>query len=104
MLTKQSIHILRATGFWQRFRGLMWTNALPSEQALLIQHCNSVHTFFMRFPLDVVYLNKQMQIVKLQGNVPPWRMSWGGVDAHHTLEMAAGGIDRFKLHIGGTID
>jgi uncharacterized membrane protein (UPF0127 family) len=58
----------------------------------------------MRFAIDVVYLNEQMLIVKLDRNVPPWRMRWGGKGAQHTLEMSAGGIDRFKLHIGGTID
>lgn len=104
MSVQHPLRIIRATGFWQRFRGLMWTDALPADQALLIQGCASVHTFFMRFALDVVYLNKQMQIVKLEMNVPPWRMTWGGAGARHTLEMAAGGIDRYKLHIGGTID
>ena len=79
-------------------------SSLPHDQALLIQHCSSVHTCFMRFAIDVVYLDKQMLIVKLDRNVPPWRMRWGGNDAQHTLEMSAGGIDRFKLHIGGTID
>lgn len=54
--------------------------------------------------IDVVYLNEQMLIVQLDRNIPPWRMRWGGKDARHTLEMSAGGIDRFKLHIGGTID
>jgi uncharacterized protein len=98
------IHIIQATGFWQRFCGLMLANALPHDQALLIQHCSSVHTCFMRFAIDVVYLNEQMLIVKLDRNVPPWRMRWGGKGAQHTLEMSAGGIDRFKLHIGGTID
>ncbi len=104
MFVKQPIRIIRATGFWQRFRGLMWTDALAEDHALLIEHCASVHTFFMRFALDVVYLNKQMQIVKLEMNVPPWRLSWGGSGARHTLEMAAGGIERFKLNIGDTID
>ena len=103
-MAHQLIHIIQATGFWQRFRGLMLVNALPCDQALLIQHCSSVHTCFMRFAIDVVYLNKQMLIVKLDRNVPPWRMRWGGKDARHTLEMSAGSIDRFKLHIGGAID
>jgi uncharacterized membrane protein (UPF0127 family) len=103
-MAQQPIYIIQATGFWQRFRGLMLANALPCHQALLIQHCSSVHTCFMRFAIDVVYLNEQMLIVQLDRNVPPWRMRWGGKGAQHTLEMSAGGIDRFKLHIGGTID
>jgi len=103
-MAQQPIHIYQATGFWQRFRGLMCKSALPCDQALLIQNCSSVHTCFMRFVIDVVYLDKQMLIVKLDRNVPPWRMRWGGKDARHTLEMSAGSIDRFKLHIGGAID
>ena len=104
MHTKQSIRIKVAAGFWQRFRGLMWARTLPDDQALLIENCRCVHTFFMRFALDVIYLNQNMQIVKMHTHVPPWRMRWGSADAQHTLEMAAGGVDRFHLRIGDTLD
>lgn len=95
---------MKANGFWPRFRGLMGVPDLPQDHALLICHCASVHTFFMRFALDLVYLDREMRIVKFEKNVLPWRISWGGRKAKHTLEMLAGGIERFGLIKGATVD
>ncbi|RYF01217.1 MAG: DUF192 domain-containing protein [Comamonadaceae bacterium] len=89
-----------ACGFWTRFKGLMFAAPLPRSQALLIPHCTSVHTCFMRYALDLVSLDESGRVVKLARNVPPWRMAWGGSKAFHTLEMAAGGIDHHGIEVG----
>lgn len=89
-----------ASGFWTRFKGLMFAAPLPCGQALLIPHCNSVHTCFMRYALDLVYLDESGRVVKLAPNMSPWRMAWGGSKACHTLEMAAGGIDHHGIKLG----
>ncbi len=94
------IHVQQASNFWQRFKGLMLTANLASEQALLITHCNSVHTCFMRYSIDVVYLDSQGKITKLVANLPPWRFSTGGKNTAHTLELAAGSIQSHQLQIG----
>lgn len=97
---KSQLNITVASNFWLRFKGLMLTKPLAVDAALLIPRCSSVHTFFMRFALDLVYLNKQGSVVKLVKNVKPWRMSWGGAGATQTLEMTTGGIERFAIQQG----
>jgi len=97
------LNITVAQSFWQRFRGLMLSEPLSSDQALLIPRCTSVHTFFMRFTLDLVYLDKNDFVVKLVCSIKPWRMSWGGSGASQILEMTAGGIERYAFQIGDTV-
>lgn len=89
-----------ANGFWQRFKGLMFSRPIADDEAFLIRGCSSVHTFFMRYELDLAYLDEAGRIVQLKKNMPPWRMSWGGTGVHHTLEMLAGGIDHLGLCVG----
>lgn len=89
-----------ARSFWQRFKGLMLSKPLPLAQGLLIPRCASVHTLFMRYPLDVVYLDAQGAVVKLVPALNPWRLSWGGTAATQTLEMTAGGIAHCGLALG----
>lgn len=97
-------HIHTAHNFWQRLKGLMFTAALPGDNALLLRHCPSVHTCFMRYSLDVVYLDAAGVVVKLHAGLKPWRMSFGGANAVHTLEMSAGGIARFGIQLGDRLD
>lgn len=78
----------------------MLTASLAPDQALLMTHCNSVHTCFMRYPIDVVYLDSQGKITKLAANLQPWHFSTGDKNAAHTLELAAGSIQAYQLKIG----
>ena len=66
-----------ATSMWSRMRGLLGRRSLDEGAGLLIDPCSSIHMFFMRFPIDVVYLNKEDVVVK-HATVPIWRMSAGG--------------------------
>jgi len=95
--------IVIAGSFWARFRGLMLSRPLSAKEAFLIPRCASVHTFFMRYALDLVYLDQHGAVVKLVRNVKPWRMSWGGHGAAQTLEMTAGGIERYAIQVGDAI-
>lgn len=92
-----------AQGFWRRFKGLMLSKPLAPDQALLIPHCTSVHTFFMRYALDLIYLDERGSVVKLVRGVSPWRMSWGCTSARHIVEMTAGGIDRHAIQLGDAL-
>jgi uncharacterized membrane protein (UPF0127 family) len=80
----------RASSFVARFVGLMGKKDLPFGEGLHISPCNSIHTFFMRIPIDAVFLDKQLKVVKVCGAMAPWRISsiyWG---AHSVLELPAG--------------
>jgi uncharacterized membrane protein (UPF0127 family) len=84
---------------WERMRGLLWRRPLREREALLINHCASVHTWGMRYPLDLAFMDRKWRISKLVRDIRPWRMAWC-VAAAITLEMPAGTIDRLKLKTG----
>ena len=65
-----------ADTFMSRFWGLMGRKNLPSGRALLIKPCNSIHTFFMRFRMTAVFVDKNMRVVKVVPNMAPWRMTF----------------------------
>lgn len=75
----------------RRSKGLLGRKGLEPGTALWIVPCESVHTFFMQFSLDLVYLDKQKRIVKIRRNIPPWRMSLC-LRAHSVLEFPAGAL------------
>jgi uncharacterized membrane protein (UPF0127 family) len=79
-----------ATSMWARFWGLMGKKPLPEGEALLIDPCSSVHTMFMRFPIDVVYISKDNRVVKIAPEMRAWRAGLGGKGAHKVLEMLPG--------------
>ena len=98
--TSVATNVRIATSMWSRFWGLMLHGALSEDEGLLIKPCSSVHMFFMRFPLDIVYLNKESIVVKVVPNLKPWRMSLGGRGAHSALELPAGTAARAGIEFG----
>ena len=84
-------NILVANNLVSRLIGLMFLKTPPQRsQGLLLEPCNSIHTFFMRYSLDVVFLNSQNEVVKIIRNLKPWRMTWIYFRARKTLEVPAG--------------
>lgn len=63
---------------------------LPFGAGLHIVPCNSIHTFFMRIPIDVAFLDRDHKVVKLLAAMPPWRASSIYFKAHSVLELPAG--------------
>ena len=90
---------LKADSVLERFRGLMMKDSLATGDGLLLEPCNSIHTFFMRFDIDVVYLSKEAgsggagiyKVVKVCPEVRPWRMHLPVIGARAVLELAKGG-------------
>ena len=85
-----------------RMRGLLGRRGLARGEGLLIRPTNSVHTFFMRFPIDVVFLDRDETIVKIADNVAPWRMR-AARGARSVLELAAGESTRLGLRAGARL-
>ena len=75
----------------QRRKGLLGREGLATGEGLWILPCEAVHTFWMRFPIDLVYLDRQCRVVKVRSNVGPWRLS-ACLRAHSIIELAAGTI------------
>lgn len=79
--------------FAERAKGLIGRRTLAPGQGMLIERCNAIHTFFMRFPIDATFLDRSGRVVKVVRNIRPWRpLVWGGWRAVQVLETAAGGI------------
>jgi uncharacterized membrane protein (UPF0127 family) len=78
-----------ADGFWTRFRGLMGRRGLGAGEGMLIDPAGSVHTFFMRFPIDCVLLDRELAVVAVRAGVRPWRAA-GAKGAKITLELTEG--------------
>ncbi len=87
----------------KRSKGLLGREGLSSGEGLWIIPCESVHTFFMRFPIDLVYLDRKNRIKKLRSNVPPWRLS-ACLAAHSVIELAAGTICKTQTERGDTLE
>ncbi len=83
-----------ADSFWSRFRGLMGRNELPEGAALIIEPNSSVHTFWMRFPIDVIFVDREGTVVGLREAMPPNRPYAGARGARRTIELPAGVIAR----------
>jgi uncharacterized protein len=85
-----------------RRRGLLGRDGLESGTALIIAPCNSIHTFFMRFAIDVVFVSRAGRVVKVYRWLKPWRIGFAA-GAFATIELAAGEIERSLTHIGDTL-
>jgi uncharacterized membrane protein (UPF0127 family) len=86
-----------------RRKGLLGRPSLGPDEGLWIVPCEAVHTFWMRFAIDLVYLDRNRRVVKLRRGVPPWRLS-GSLKAHSVLELAPGAIDRSQTDVGDLLD
>lgn len=80
----------KADTFLKRFKGLMGVRELPLGEGLHIAPCNSIHTFFMKIPIDVLYLDASQQVVDINHAIAPWRVSRIYFDAKSVLELPAG--------------
>jgi hypothetical protein len=82
-----------------RRRGLLGRDSLDPRAALILRPCFSVHTAFMRFPIDVVFVDREGTVVKVVRNLDAWRIAgaWG---AHAAIEFAAGTIAEGAVDAG----
>ena len=87
----------------KRRKGLLGRDSLPNGQALWIVPCESVHTCGMRFPIDVLYLDRKKRVRKLRRVMIPWRFSMC-LFAHSVLELPAGIIEQTGTQAGDQLD
>jgi uncharacterized protein len=83
--------IRRADSLWTRGVGLLGRGGLATGEGLHIVPCGSVHMFFMRFAIDVVYLDREMRVVKTVEALKPWRVS-AARGAKSAIELPPGAI------------
>lgn len=89
-----------ARSFSSRGKGLLGRSCLPEEQALWIHRCNSIHTLFMKFSIDCVFVDRNMMVKAVYQDIPPWRLVlpvWG---ASSVIEMTSGAVRRLNVKVG----
>lgn len=102
----QSLLVARlnvAESLSDRTIGLLGRESLPEDEGLWIHRCNSIHTFFMRFAIDCVFLNRKQEVVAVKADIKPWRLvlpQWG---ASSVIEVSAGVTEKWKLQKGDTL-
>ena len=95
--------IKRASGFFDRALGLMFSKEMRDFDGLLLHPCRSIHTCFMRYPIDVVFLNKTMKIVGIVREIRPWRMTGLYLRADRALELMGGTLPN-DVRIGDQLE
>lgn len=76
-----------------RIRGLLGRKNFPSGQAIILDPCNSVHTFFMHFSIDVVFVDKNYRVIKVLSDLKPNKISCIYWHAHKAIELPAGRLN-----------
>jgi uncharacterized protein len=88
-----------ADTFWRRLRGLQGRASLAPGDGMLFRREGSIHSAFMRFRFDAVFMDRELRVIALAEHIPPWRTR-AARGARVILELAAGEISRTGLAIG----
>ena len=89
-----------ALDYKSRSIGLLNRKSIDPEEALVIKPCNSIHTFFMKFPIDVLYMNKDNKVVKIVESLKPWRLSNCLFLANYVIEFNANALKKHSIKEG----
>lgn len=93
-----------ASGFWDRLKGLLGTTSLGATQGLWIHSCNSIHTYFMKYTIDCVFLDSRLKVHSIVSNVRPGRVVWPQWGAVSVIEMKDGQANVLGIKIGDELD
>lgn len=92
-----------ADTFLTSFIGLMGRRSLAPSAGLLLRGCSSIHTFWMRIPIDVVYLDRALRVRAIDNHLKPWRTGTIRRRVRHVLELPAGTAERLGLCVGDVL-
>jgi hypothetical protein len=87
----------------KRMKGLLGKKSLGALEAMVIKPCNSVHTFFMRFPIDVLFVNKNGKVIRGIVSMPSFRLSPIYLTSQFVVELPAGTIQATNTTEGDQI-
>ncbi|MFC2947315.1 DUF192 domain-containing protein [Virgibacillus sediminis] len=95
--------ILVADRFWSRLKGLMFTKEMQEHTGLHITPCTSIHTFFMNYSIDILYLNREKEIVGIEENLAKGKIGKRFKQVRSVIELPAGTIKQTSTAIGQTV-
>ena len=96
--------VIRACTPWARLRGLLGRTSLASNEALVLSPCNSIHTFFMRFPIDAIFMDSSGKVLYLYSHLKPNRLTRIHWRAKEVIEVASGTIEQWKVRVGDILN
>jgi uncharacterized protein len=88
---------------YKRSKGLLGRSSLAAGEGMWIVPCEAVHTFFMHFAIDLVYLDRKHRVKKVKSAVPPWRIS-ACLSAHSVVELPAGTVGSTQTQRGDVLE
>lgn len=96
-------HAEVAAGLFARMRGLLGREGLEPGAGMLFRGESSIHSAFMRFEFDAVFMDRALRVVGVSERIRPWRMR-GARRAHNVLELAGGEIARLGIELGDQLE
>ena len=90
----------KATSYFLRLKGLLGKSSLAPQEAIILEPCTSIHTFFMKFAIDAIFLNSENRIIALYSNLKPNRVTKVYWHAKRVVETQSGFIHSFNLREG----
>lgn len=97
ILTQKAV---RAHTPWTRLKGLLGRDSLLSNEALVLSPCNSIHTFFMRFTIDVIFMDSSGKVLQLYHHLKPNRLTRIHWRAKEVIEVPSGTIEQWEIKLG----
>ncbi len=98
----RALRLRRATSSRDRLVGLLAGPPIAEDEGLVLEPCDAIHTFAMRFPIDVVFLDRSGRVMRVVERLAPWRIAWTP-GARTVIETAAGTASRIGLVRGLTL-
>ncbi len=89
-----------AESFSSRLKGLMFDQSMKQNSALWIKQCKSIHTCFMNFAIDSIFVDKNLVVQKIYQNLKPWRVTQIVWHADSVIEFPAGTLNQIQVDIG----
>ena len=89
-----------ADSLWTQTVGLMGRKGLPLDGGMLIPNCNAIHTAFVRFPIDVLFLDRDLTVVRAISALAPWRIVGFVRGAKSVVELPAGTLRHNRIEVG----
>lgn len=98
-----ALNVKAAQNFFTRSFGLLLRKSLYKDEGLIIKPCCSVHTFFMKFNIDVLFINKQNQVIAIYENVKPYRILPIHLNSFYVIELPSGSVSAKNVEKGDLI-
>lgn len=89
-----------AKTFKERFWGLMFKRRIAGNEGLMLLGCNAIHTCFMRFAIDVVFMDINYKVIAIKKKIKPWKFCSFVRKAYITVELPEGTVDKKNISIG----